>query len=67
MHIMIQHIAASNGNVECILLLLDFGADPNRKGTLSISIPQRKLHGLFLLENHTLCLENYGYITSLQS
>lgn len=39
MDIMMQHIAASKGSVECILLLLDFGAHPNRKGTLSISIP----------------------------
>ena len=31
MDIMMQHIAASKGSVECILRLLDFGAHPNRK------------------------------------
>ncbi|GJT62104.1 potassium channel AKT1-like protein [Tanacetum coccineum] len=27
------HIAASKGNTNCVLLLLDFGADPNSRGT----------------------------------
>jgi hypothetical protein len=32
---MLQHIAASNGYENCVTLLLQFGADPNRKGTFS--------------------------------
>ena len=31
--LLLQHIAASKGSVECAVLLLDFGADPNIKGT----------------------------------
>lgn len=27
-----QHIAAANGNENCVLLLLDYGADPNARG-----------------------------------
>jgi hypothetical protein len=29
-----QHIAASNGNEHCVVLLLEYGADPNIKGIL---------------------------------
>lgn len=28
-----QHIASAKGSENCVLLLLDFGADPNSKGT----------------------------------
>ena len=27
-----QHIAASNGNEHCVVLLLEYGVDPNIKG-----------------------------------
>jgi hypothetical protein len=30
-----QHIAASNGNEHCVVLLLEYGVDPNIKGILS--------------------------------
>ncbi|GJU25964.1 potassium channel AKT1-like protein [Tanacetum coccineum] len=32
MNSLLQHIAASKGNTNCVLLLLDFGADPNSRG-----------------------------------
>ena len=31
----IQHIAASKGSENCVLLLLDYEADPNSRGTFS--------------------------------
>lgn len=30
-----QHIAASKGSMECVLVLLDYGANPNSKGMFS--------------------------------
>lgn len=33
-----QHLAASNGSENCVLLLLDYGADPNSRGIFPIQI-----------------------------
>lgn len=30
----LQHIAASQGNINCVLVLLDYGADPNGRGNI---------------------------------
>lgn len=32
----VQHLAAAKGHLDCVLLLLDFGTDPNKRGTFII-------------------------------
>lgn len=36
--IFIQHIAASKGNDNCVLVLLDFGADANSRGKFNLTV-----------------------------
>lgn len=36
---LIQHIAAAVGSLQSVAVLLDYGADPNRKGIYSLRIP----------------------------
>jgi len=34
-----QHMAASQGKENCVLLLLDYGADPNIRGIYFLPLP----------------------------
>lgn len=56
---MLQHIAASKGSVDCVLLLLDYGADPNRKGYKSISSSIFHQPNWFTFTSHLLLFEAY--------
>ncbi|KAL0297316.1 UNVERIFIED_CONTAM: Potassium channel AKT1 [Sesamum radiatum] len=58
------HLAATKGNLECVLLLLDYGADPNRRGTVLLGLKQLKT--LFLsmkqLITFKLCADSEGNV-----
>lgn len=59
-----QHIAAAQGNENCVLLLLDFGADANSRGSFVLEKPYLRYNSiqvrystiaLHFLHNSFLC------------
>ncbi|GKA17840.1 potassium channel AKT1-like protein, partial [Tanacetum coccineum] len=52
------HIAASKGNTNCVLLLLDFGADPNSRGDERTRIYMKMIN--FVEPVATVLLAKYG-------
>jgi len=57
-----QHIAASQGKENCVLLLLDYGADPNITGTYFLPLKLYWLHAYTI--RHVLRSNDKNYFDS---
>lgn len=60
---LMQHLAASVGSIECVLLLLDNGADPNKRGTyIRYSVPIARKCAIYLKTNCVFPSDSEGKV-----